>query len=320
MQPPRAAKQFKVGAAQTKTEDLVKIRRSVQSASVQKRQAGGNYSVHRPAMMQIMISTLMKTAQTTGVAQVKLFREMAAAFEENFGPGELRRPVNAFRDLYHRVEKTGSLHDLPRSGRPSSVSDREVELCVAAFKRGLGNPQTNEWIGFTSIEHAAICCPTIIQTLEATGVTIRTLWNNMNRTQLKLHGKPFKKIVIGIKPKLTAKVRAQRLERAKEWASWDIDKLKRLVFIDEKQEYYRISHYECYADDDAESRTVESSTTLGEAAKKIKYIAAVNAVMGPVYFSMISGTSDYDTEFMVRIITSMRVTSRDKCSNAQIRA
>ena len=59
------------------------------------------------------------------------------------------------------------------------------------------------------------------------------------------------------------------------------------------------SSYECYADDDDSSYTVESHNALGKSAK-IKYIACVNAIMGPVCFAIITGTTGYDSGYTVR--------------------
>lgn len=256
---------------------------------------GGNHSCQRPQAVKVMLGVLMGYAPSPAAA----FKRMAEEFNascEGHGVKRLRRMLE---NLYERVMETGSWVDRPRTGRPQKLNKDQVLLCIAVFKRGVGNRRHQDWYGYTSIEHAALVCVTIQRVLDDSGVTVDTLWTRMTAAQKREIGKPFRKINIKVRPALRDDVKLERLEIARIWSKWALEDFEDIFFIDEKTENMKCIGYSCYADDDDDSYTVESHSTLGK-CKRLKYIACVNAKLGPVLIKLISVTSDFDSGFTVR--------------------
>lgn len=261
---------------------------------------GGNHSHVRSSAMVIMLTSLMAYAPSPLTA----FKRMEKDFEHEAEVHGIKRPRRMLQNLYKRVVETGNWVDRPRSGRPEKLTEDQVRLCVIAFKQGVGNKRHEDWCGYTSIEHAAAVCTIIQRVLRDSRVTVDTMWERMCVTQLRDYGKKFTKINIIVKPALRDEIKKERLSVAREWCAWSADDFDDIFWIDEKTEYHKCTRYECYAGDDDVSYAVESHSTLGK-AKKLKYIACVNAVLGPVYFKLISGASDYDSGFKVRTCVPM---------------
>lgn len=184
------------------------------------------------------------------------------------------------------------------TGRPASISEEMVEQCVQLFKQGV-NPGTDQWYGYSSIEHALMENTQMHTILRNSGVTLDTLWRRMKATQHRLHGKGFNKITIHVRPQLSEEVKEERLKKAEEWSCYTLEELSRVFWIDEKQLFVQNGQYKCYAMEGMKSKIVESSQGLSK-GKKLKYIACVNAVLGPVYIAFLSGTSDFTSGFKVR--------------------
>jgi hypothetical protein len=255
----------------------------------------------RPGAMQIMLKILCKRAtEAHATPKDELWKEMAAAFDilhPGHGVANVERTM--FARLFEKVCEAGEICDRPKSGRPGLVTYEQVRVCNMHFKRGIGNKRADEWYGYTSFAHAARKCEVITKTIEECKIVPATLWRRMREVQQKECGRPFRKITIRVRPPLTRDILQERLAKAKEWCTWDEEYMKSIFWIDEKQEYLSNSSYECYADDDDSSYTVESHNALGKSAK-IKYIACVNTFMGPVYFAIITGTTGYDSGYTVR--------------------
>jgi hypothetical protein len=223
---------------------------------------------------------------------------MVTHFEEANEGHDIAKLKPAFKRLIDKLRTDGSYMDRARTGRPPRITDAQVRRCVHYFKRGVGT-EREKWWGFTSIEHAAFECPEIAAVLAETKVSVDTLWGRMKDLQMKEHGHGFRRITIRTKPALSPEVKQERREKAAEWAQMSLEDLMCVFWIDEKQEYVRDKAYKCYAPDDATSYTLESTAPLGK-CNKLKYIACVNAVLGPVYIALISGTSEFDSSFTVR--------------------
>ncbi len=256
---------------------------------------GGNHTCLRSAAMIVMLTTLMAYAPS----HLAAFKRMETNFAHAWAGHDVKRPRRLLENLFKRVVQTGTCADRPRSGRPPKLSEDQVRLCVLAFKQGVGNKRHEDWYGYSSIEHAATVCPIIGQVLRESGVTVDTLWARMKIAQVREHGKMFTQIRIRVKPKLTEEVKQERLAAAREWSTWSAEEYDDIFWIDEKSEYIKCVSYKCYAGDDDVSFAVESHGPLGK-HKKLKYIACVNARLGPVYFELISGTSDFDSGYKVR--------------------
>lgn len=252
---------------------------------------GGNFDEFRPAALRIMMEHMPDNPAT--------WASIENTFNDRFpdsGPKHLRRWL---KYVHATVLQTGSPKSRVRSGRPPELSAAHVRQCVTYFKKGIGSRRSNDWYGFTSIEHAAYACPQIAHVLRVSGVRIKTLWRRMCDQQLEDFGTKFRKITISVRPQLSEKVKRKRLDAAREWAKWTMDDMRCIFWIDEKQEYLGGIKYRCYSDDNAHSYAVESHAVLGS-KQKLKYIAVVNAVLGAVYMALISGTTDLENEYKVR--------------------
>lgn len=256
----------------------------------------------RTEMVSVAIAVLMRLAAELGQDpykhMVEDFKAVARSGEISYNPTTLRKN---FQSLIGRLMLTGSPDDAPRSGRRPKVDTPRIAECVMAFKAGVGDPNNPDlWYGFTSISDAAQLSVNIARVMKETGIGLRQLWRRMNAYQLATCGRKFRKITIRVRYQLSLEVKAERLMKARIWARWTLAELFSIFWLDEKQEVMKNIKYRCYAPDDLDSYAVETTTTLSGNYKKLKYVAVVNAWLGPVYFRLISGTTDLNNRFKVR--------------------
>jgi hypothetical protein len=252
---------------------------------------------YRADALRIWLNILMDVALLSQPDPDKLYELGAAIFNEQIPHHGIKDvKTTMFRDLHIRVAQTGSIEDRPRSGRPPKLTPDQVKRCIVALKKGVGNRRTpGTWYGFTSFEHAARESPVFMDVLNKSGAGL----NALEKAMKKMNRKPFRKIKIHIKYSLGNDNMRLRLAAAKVWSTWQLRELEDVIWIDEKKEYVGVSSYSCYAPDDMDSYKVEGHSVLGHLTK-ISYIAAVSARLGPVYFAVISGTTDWDSGFTVR--------------------
>jgi hypothetical protein len=258
---------------------------------------GGNHSQYREAALSIMLHTLTPRIKK---ARNAAFRKMVEAFNKRVPGHSVRCPLALFKNLHAKVIETGKTCDRPRSGRPSTLNNAQVKKCVAVFKRGVGKLGSKDWYGYSSIDHAAGTNPTIIGVLEKSKVSVNTLWRRMKIYQREQFGAGFKRICIRTKPALAVDVKLERLEFAKKYVNEPLEFWASVFWLDEKQEIIGFPRYHCYARDGQDSFTVEAEKPLGKRCPKLRYIACVNALLGPVFFKLLSGTTDYDSGYTVR--------------------
>ena len=202
--------------------------------------------------------------------------------------------------LWRMLERQ-SLGDAARPGAARQLSEENVDKAIELFLAGNGN-EGDEWWGYTSIGHAVADNEEIAAILVEDGVSVQTLWRRMQMRSIETEGKPLKKINIKLKPVLKEDVKQERVDAANLWLEWGLEKLKNVVWIDEKQEYLSPGGtYRCYA-----PRKMKSfqRADLNDFSSKdrIKYEAAVNARLGPIYLSFITGTTGMPKRFKVRTI------------------
>lgn len=112
-----------------------------------------------------------------------------------------------------KYEETGTVHDLPRSGRPKALTDREERLLCRSMLMDR-RKTSREVIG----EVQDRCKKSVSK------VTVINI--------LKKHG--LRRRVAVRRPLLTKRMRRERLQWAKERQAWTLDKWKGVVFSDEK--------------------------------------------------------------------------------------
>jgi hypothetical protein len=245
--------------------------------------------------MLIMLPTLMEMSK---FSPKEMYKMMAAKFTAQHPEHPIRQLERFFQGVYERACQTGGVGDLPRSGMPRTLGNADVEICVKYFKQGEGTLAAN-WYGYTSIDDAAVNCAAIREVIARTHCSVDNLWRRMQANQLETVGKPFKKLTIRVRPRMTQETKASRVAKASAWARYPMSYWRRVFWIDEKTETARIRNYHCYGPDLMDSFQVEDHSVLGK-GKKIKYMAVVNAVLGAVLLVLISGTSDYLNDITVR--------------------
>jgi hypothetical protein len=247
-------------------------------------------------MVKIIMKVLMKDVKKDD----KIYKVMGKLFVGEHSPDAVKDAERFAKNLCEKMLNHGVIEDLPRSGRPRVLSDQHVDTCTKLFKQGVTR-KDGTWYGFTSLQHAVTECAGIRRIWEESNVTIDQLWNRMKEMQYEVHKTGFNKITIHVRPKFAADVKEERLQKATEWATLTLDQLACYFWIDEKTLYVHNHTYRCYAPDDQKPCIMEAP--LGPSkARRLKYIACVNALIGPVYIAFLSGTSDFDSGFKVRTV------------------
>jgi hypothetical protein len=292
MQAPRkrqrtsTAAEKKAAAASSKSHD------KFHDASDVFKGRGTNFDAYRPDALKLILQHLPRPDKPTWAAIEAGFREL----HEAQGPKAMDKWL---KSVYAQALETGSPMPTYGGGRPHKLTEQQVRKCLVLFKAGVKGDSKESWYGYTSIQHAANVCLGIRRVLDQAEVTVDTLWRRMKEQQRKEFGKKFNKISIWQKPTLTDVHKQQRLDTATRWATWDLDFLKRIVWIDEKTEHLFQCNYRCYAPDDMQSYAVAAPYKLRDNSK-IRYLAGVSAYIGPAYIDLISGTTGFDSAFTVR--------------------
>jgi hypothetical protein len=219
-----------------------------------------------------------------------------------------------FQNLAAHIIKHKTMDPLGGTGRHRTVPDNVIKECLAKFVAGSNHDmvtrgiESNEhmetraradWWGFTSFEHALTEVQFLRDVIEHHNIIPGTLWNNMQDMHWELYGAKLTKITIRVRPQLKKEIKDERLEAAKLWHTWPLDKLMCIIWVDEKTEYTKCFNYHCYAAFGAQSFQREQSSTLGKFAR-VHYIGAVNAYIGSPYCAPVTGTTGLKTGFMVR--------------------
>lgn len=205
------------------------------------------------------------------------------------------------RDTLDRLTKYGRLEDKLRAGRPKVAFDEDVDEFLRIFLRGNGErPDRDTWWGFTSLGHALQEKAELRKLLEKMNIKQEALWVRLKARYYELYGKKLKKISIVSRPAMSKATMQKRLKVAEIWKNWGFEKLCKVVWIDEKQEYLHSGGtYKCYAPPDTKSMQRAAKTHLGK-SERVKYEAAVSAFAGAVYFTFVTGTTGREQHFMVR--------------------
>jgi hypothetical protein len=260
----------------------------------------------RPEMAQLLVRALKKAAGEEATAAA--LKACAEEFTELHGGDDCKLDAGYLaRDTLERLQKSGVVSDLPRSGRPRVALDEDVEQFLHIFLAGnLKNTQDTRWWGFTSLRHALIEKQELRDLLEKMGIKPEALWLRMQAKHLELYGKSMNKISIKRRPVMSAKTKKTRLAAARLWKEWGFDKLCKVVWIDEKQEYLHSGGaYHCYAPPDVKSMQRACEVKLGK-SQKVKYEAAVSAFGGAIFFTFITGTTGREQFFLVRTFIPLR--------------
>ena len=254
---------------------------------------------HRPEMTKLLMKALKRKIGDTNVAAA--VKEAAAEYAELHCDGQDADLDTMYlaQSNMKRLSERGVTDDAARSGRPPVALDDDVEAALRIFLNGNGE-RGDKWWGFTSLRHALNYSAQLRALLEKMNIKAEALWLRMKAKHIELHGKEINQINIKRRPQLSKQCKKQRLQIAKLWQQWGYDKLCKVVWIDEKQEYlHHGGTYRCYAPPGVKSMQRETPIKLGK-SEKIKYEAAVSAFGGACYFEFITGTTGLEKAFEVR--------------------
>lgn len=258
------------------------------------------YEKHRPAMAALLTKAM--TRRMTEKEMKDIRREAIKTFraEATEDVSELNLNYLA-RDTMRRLQEDGVLGDHPRAGAPPKLSSEKRRRALHVFLRGNGKAE-EEFVGFPSLAAGLDECEELRTIQEEADITPRTLWRALKAEYHEQYGCKLTRISIIFRPKLKKTVKKERLAKAQEWAQWDLEKFRRIVWIDEKQEYLRKGGtYRCYAPFGMKSFLRESKAPLGK-CPKLKYEAAVAGFCGPVFFKAITGTTGAQFGYKVRTV------------------
>ena len=259
----------------------------------------------RPEMTKLLMAGLRAAVGDETMAAVAA--QCAEEYKKRHcGEGEALDTKYLAQDTLRRLEVDGHVQDLWRSGRPQIAADEDVEEFLDIFLAGNGLTG-DDWWGYTSLTHALLANARLRALKDKMGIEDDQLWNRMvalNRA--RGHGNKLNKINIIRKAKLTKEVKKERREGAAEWQKWGVDKLCKVVWIDEKRGYLHSGGvYTCYAPHGVQSMQRETKTQLGK-SQKVKYKAAVSAFGGALYFTFITGTTGRVQLYKVRTFVPQR--------------
>ena len=251
---------------------------------------------YRPKLVELMAKRAYAAVGDEGKRAYKA--DMVAAFKQEHPEIADLNVSYFYDDTVKRLHK-GTLKDQWGPGPAKKLSDAAAEYALKLFLEGLKTPD-GQFYGYTSVHHAIHERPELLKVMDDAGVKPHTLHEGMERAHRRLYGQRMHKISLRWNHPLGPEVKAERLEAAKVWLEWGEEKLRYVVWIDEKSEWLTEQGiYRCYAPLDMESHQVEGSKPLGK-SKKVAYIAAVSGWAGPLYLNFTSGTTGIPEDYTVR--------------------
>lgn len=226
-----------------------------------------SYAAWRPLMAAAICKTTHARLGEKG--QEGLMSAAVAAFQQEVPQGTEEHDLQYLaRDTYSRLTTDGHLGDRAGGGADVKLSHADVAQARDIFLAGNGAKHPDEFWGYTSLPHTLSENTELQGILKRSRVPSKTLWRRIKHSYLLAHCEELKPIKITLKPALKEETRMQRLKAAEEWLAWGKEKLKNVVWIDEKQEYLRAGgSYWCYAPHGLPSCTRECHKPLRQVAQ-----------------------------------------------------
>lgn len=259
---------------------------------------------HKHAIVTSQAKVLLEVAAEAHVSEHDIVKRATAHLHATCPAAAKVAPKTVLAHL-RKLRDKGDVEDAPRSGRPPVLTTAQLDAACRHFEDGFwvkhDNPtMPDEWWGFSSFPHALLeVCPNsekLRKLVAHSGLTLRGFWDAMCRH--KRHG--FNRIQIEVKKALPDDVIAERVKMSKEWAKRTEEELDHTVFCDEKAMWLTgAGSYTCYAPDWKKDEVRVGLVDIRD-SYKIKFISAVNSLLGGIYMEQISGSMDYDTPYLVR--------------------
>jgi hypothetical protein len=213
-------------------------------------------------------------------------------------------PSDFIRTHVENFQNHGTVEDAPRPGRPPAVADDVAKQGADMFAEGYDVPvydsngeDTHVTVHFyyTSIEDAVARCEPLALLVQEVGVTPKTFFQHMMaiNPHLKRVSADYRMLLSAAHKQMRQRMAAAGYNR---WVQ-DPTVFERTVMIDcasitFKDAHTTSNHY--YKDErDTRYHYIIKWNGFKEATNiKLKFIVAVNAKVGGVYFAFTSGTTD----------------------------
>lgn len=228
---------------------------------------------------------------------------LAKHWKKSMGPLP-KQPQEFIKRHGEKFERSGTVADAPRSGRPLVLTRRQGKTAAEEFAAGVtdltprvkGEPPVEERHGFTSISNALQRSPKLRAIKAESGVTARTLLRRILKVNPKIKKRPRDK-----KAAKSAEERRLRQSGAKAWLGrskinrWQWT--KNLVFFDEGcievELGPKLQLREYFDENDDAWKTVLAHPLINVIGGiKLWFYIAVNAVVGAVCIYLTTGTTD----------------------------
>ena len=260
---------------------------------------------HKADIVKSLTATLEAAAAEAGVTEKQIISRATKHLHENCEAARSVAPQTVGRYLA-KLREYGTTVDRPHTGRIPKLNETQLDAALRHFEGGFyigpsDGSHAKQWFGFTSPEHAFLeACPNsdkLRALLRHSGYTVRGFWEAMCRHKGR---QGFNRIHIYYGKRLPDDVKDERVRISQEWADWDEVRLDHTVFIDEKPLWLNGSNdLLCYAPDGAEDIIREGLLMVRE-SYKIKFLSAVNALLGGISIEQVSGSAAMETQWMVR--------------------
>ena len=260
---------------------------------------------HKADIVKSLTATLEAVAEEAGVTEQQIISRATKHLHENCEAAQKVAPQTVGRYL-KKLRETGTTADKPHTGRPPKLTAAQLDAALRHFEDGFyvapeDHSCPKQWFGFTSPEHAFLeCCPNsdkLRAMLRNSGLTVRGFWEAMCRH--KGH-RGFNKIHIYYGKRLPDDVKDERVSISQDWADWEEERLDHTVFIDEKPLWLNgANDLVCYAPDGTGDIIREGLLMVRE-SYKVKFLSAVNALLGGFSIEQVSGSAAMETQWTVR--------------------
>jgi hypothetical protein len=246
-------------------------------------------------------------SQLWGHSKVTVFE----ALKERYDCYDNIANPNAFIDnTFQRFLDEDTFDDRPRSGRPYVVDERIAWEVAGLLKQG--HVMDGKKVYYHSIHEACQFNPLIAALVEASGQSADMVFERALQADEELVVK-----TIEVKMELPKDVKQQRQSCAKEKLKLTWKMLFEVVFIDEMRMELTPPTKRKVICSKGEALLPEEDSRLNKKRKGDKPIVinalyAVNALMGPVHMKVLTGTTNFDSGYMVRSGQSLHVLSRQK--------
>lgn len=263
---------------------------------------------HKADIVKSLTVTLEAAAAEAGVSEEDIVKRATQHLHDNCQAAShvARKTVGSY---LRKLREKGNVADEPHTGRPPALTETQLDRACRHFEGGyyvypVDGGSDREWQGFTSTEHALLeNCPNsdkLRRLLKDSGLSVRGFWEAMCRHKGP-HG--FNKIRVMYGARLDNTIKDERVEVSQDWLAWDQNRLDHSVFLDEKPLWLTGRHdIKVYAPDGWEDIVREGVLDVRE-KYKIKYLSAVNALLGGVMMEQTSGSHAQETPWMVRTRT-----------------